>query len=189
MYTNSRFAFIEQLYIASGFSTTQSARFTLAYFTQPATGTRYTIYYNYLAPKQNERISINYNYNQLITTVTFAEENSRPITANVLVKAAVELLVDATVNIVISSNYTTSASVVIQNVQNKVISTINTNTLGAVLNSSDLIVAAQSVNGVERARILAFNLDGVVGQVLTLQAQANQYFAANVITINQESLT
>jgi hypothetical protein len=189
LYTNSRFAFIEQLYIASGFSTTQSARFTLAYFTQPATGTRYTIYYNYLAPKQNERISINYNYNQLITTVTFAEENSRPITANVLVKAAVELLVDATVNIVISSNYTTSASVVIQNVQNKVISTINTNTLGAVLNSSDLIVAAQSVNGVERARILAFNLDGVVGQVLTLQAQANQYFAANVITINQESLT
>src|ERR1700722_9512690 len=189
LYTNSRFAFIEQLYIASGFNATQSARFTLAYFTQPATGTRYTIYYNYLAPKQNERISINYNYNQLISTVTFAEENSRPITADVLVKAAAELLVNATVNIVISSNYTNSASVVIQNVQNKVISTINTNTLGAILNSSDLIVAAQSVSGVERARILAFNLNGVLGQVLTLQAQANQYFAANVVTINQESLT
>lgn len=188
LYTNNKFAFIEQFYIASGFNTTQSARFTMAYFTQPATGTRYTIYYNYLAPKQNERISINYNYNQLIATVTFAEETSRPITADVLVKAATELLVDATVNIVVSSTYTTSAAVVQQNVQNAIIATINTNTLGAVLNSSDLIVAAQGVSGVERARILAFNLDGVAGQVLTLQAQENQYFAANIITVNQESL-
>jgi hypothetical protein len=76
----------------------------------------------------------------------------------------------------------------LQNVQNAITSAINTNTLGAVLNSSDLIVAAQSVSGVERSRILAFNIDGKVGQVLTLQAQANQYFAANTITVNQETI-
>ena len=187
-YTNKEFALLNEVYIASGFNTTQSAKFTFAYFTQPATGSAYIAYYNYLAPQQNERISINYNYNQLIANATFAIENTRPITADVLVKAATELLVDATVNIVVLSTYATSAAIVLQNVQNAIIAKINTNTLGAVLNSSDLIVAAQSVSGVERSRILAFNLDGLVGQVLTLQAQENQYFAANIITVNQESI-
>ena len=187
-YTNKEFALLNQIYIASGFNTTQSAKFAFTYFTQPATGSAYTSYYNYLAPQPNERISVNYNYNQLIANVTFAIENTRPITADVLAKAAVELLVDATVNIVVSSAYKSSAAIVLQNVQNAITASINTNTLGAVLNSSDLIVAAQSVSGVERSRILAFNLDGQIGQVLTLQAQGNQYFAANTITVNPESI-
>ena len=72
--------------------------------------------------------------------------------------------------------------------KNQITATINTNTLGAIINSSDLIVAAQSVSGVERARVITFNLDGQVGSVLTLQSQSNQYFAANVITVNQENL-
>ena len=183
LYTNNEFALLDKVYIASGFNTSQSAKFTFAYFTQPAAGSSYAATYNYLAPQPNERITINYNYNQLITTVQLAIEATRPITADVLVKAAQEVLVDVSMNIVVLPSYITagSTSIVLQNVQSAIINAINTNMLGAVLNQSNLIVAAQAVAGVERSRILAFNVDGQAGQVLTLTAQQNQYFVANII--------
>lgn len=188
LYTNKKFAFLEQLYASSGFNASQSARFTVSFFTQPATGSRYTAFYDYLAPKQNERILIQYNYNSLIANTTFTVEGARPINADVLVREAKELLIDATLNIVVNSDSTNSAAIVIQNVKNAVISTINTNKLGDVLNASTLIASAQAVSGVERVRILYFNITGLPGQVLTITAQQDQYFVANNVTIGQESI-
>jgi hypothetical protein len=188
LYTNKKFAFIEELYISSGFSSSTSTNFLVSSFTQPQSGNRYRAFYDYLAPKQNERILIQYNYNSLIEATTFTVESSRPLNADVLVKAAQEFLVDATINIVLKSNYQTSSATVVQNVISKVTSTINTNTLGGSLNSSDLIVAAQSVDGVSRARIIYFNETGKAGQVLTLSIQGNQYFVANNVVVNTESI-
>ena len=185
-YTNNRFALVDQVYVSSGFSNSTSTKFTFAYFTQPATGTRYLASYNYLAPKQNERIVIQYNYNKIVSDTTFIVENQRPITADVLMKAALELLVDATVNVVISPSYANSAPIVLQNVQNTITSTINTNVLGGTLGSSNLISAAQTVSGVAYATISAFNQDGYAGQVISLTAQDNQYFVANNISIVQQ---
>jgi hypothetical protein len=187
LYTNNKFAFLDELYISSGFNSSLSARFTVSFFTQPATGNRYTAYYNYLAPKQNERILIQYNYNQLISTVTFTVENQRPINADVLIKAALELEVDATLVVGIATNSTNSPAIVLQNVQSAITSTINTNTLGAVLYSSDLIAAAQAVSGVTYVQISYFNQDGIAGQVLSLTCQENQYFVANNIIVTQGS--
>lgn len=187
LYTNKKFAFLNELFVSSGFNSSQSTRFTVAFFTQPATGSRYTAFYNYTAPKQNERILINYNYNQLIATTTLTVENARPINADVLVREAKQLLIDATLNIVVLPTYSNSSAIVIQNVQNAITSTINTETLGAVLNSSDLIAAAQAVSGVSRVRILYFNIDGTAGQVLTITCQEDQYFVANNVIVNQET--
>lgn len=186
LYTNKLFAFINKVYVSSGFNST-SVRFIISYFNQPATGSRYKAFYNYLAPKQNERIIIRYNANQLITDTTFNIENARPINADVLVKAALQLLVDATINIVIKTDFITSAATVKQNVKNKIINAINTNKLGDVLDASDLITVAQSVDGVDRARTLYFNENGMQGQVLSLIAQKNQYFVANNVIINEET--
>lgn len=184
LYTDNKFAFIEQIYVSSGFNSSLSARLTFSYFTQPATGSRYIAYYNYLAPQQNERILITYNYNQLVTNATFAVETQRPIDADVLVKAAIELLIDVTMNIIVTTTYTSSSAIVSQNVQNVITTTINTNQLGGTLSSSQLIAAAQGVAGVESAIIIGFNIDGQAGQVILITAQDNQYFVANTITIN-----
>ena len=189
LYTNNKFALIDQIYISSGFNSSQSTRFTVSSFTQPATGSRYTAFYNYTAPKENERILIQYNYNQLITNVTFTVENARPIDADVLVKAAVEVLVDVTLSIIVSQTNINSAAIVLQNVQNAVTATINTNVLGATLFSSALIATAQGISGVNLVTINYFNKDGVAGQVSSLTCQENQYFAANTITINQQFST
>jgi hypothetical protein len=99
---------------------------TLTNFNQPITGSRYTVYYNYLAPQPNERIIITYNYNQLISTVTFNIENSRPINADVLVQAATEVLVRCNNEYRYrSSFYKYCGSLILQNVQNAVVSAIN----------------------------------------------------------------
>jgi hypothetical protein len=187
LYTNKKFAILNKIFVSSGFNSSQSARFTLSFFTQPATGTRYRAFYDYLAPKQNERILIRSNFNQVITDTTFAIEASRPINADVLVRAAKEILINATLNIVVKSDFTDSAAIVKQNTKDRITNTINTGRLGDVINSSDLIAAAQGVDGVDRARIIFFNKNGEIGQVLTIVADADQFFSANDIVINQET--
>lgn len=187
LYTNKKFAIINKLFISSGFNSSQSARFTVSLFTQPAAGSRYRVFYDYVAPKQNERVLIRTNFNQAISDTTFAIETSRPINADVLVRAANKILVDATVNIVVKTEYIDSKTIVLQNVKDRITTTINTNILGDSINSSDLISAAQTVDGVDRARIVYFNVDEEVGQVLTITAKKDEYFSANDIVIQQEN--
>ncbi len=186
LYTNKLFAFMDKLYVSSGFAST-SARFIVSYFNQPSTGSRYKSFYNYTAPKQNERIIIRFNNNQLISDTTFNIETSRPINADVLVKAATQLLVDVTINIVIKPDFLSSQATVIQNTKNKILSAINTNKLGDILDASDLQAAAQSTDGVDRARVVFFNENSKLGQVLSLSAAKNQYFVANNIAVAPET--
>lgn len=186
LYSNKIFAFLNKIYISSGFTST-SARFTFSYFNQPATGSRYKIFYDYTAPKQNERISIKYNYNQLITSTTFAIETTRPINADVLVKAAKQMLVDLTMKVVIKTEFINSSATVLQNLKDRLITAINTNKLADTLDASDLVSVASSVDGIDRARVTFFNQNGKTGQVLSLVGAKNQYFTANNIVVNVET--
>ena len=187
LYTNKSFAIINKLFISSGFNNSQSTKLSINNFNQPITGSRYTIIYNYTAPKVNERISILYNNNQLVSSTTFNIENSRPINADVLVKEASQILVDATLNIVIATASVNSSTLILQNVKNAITAAINATSLGTNLDATSLINTAFGVAGVAGARIAYFNIDGQTGQVLNIQAQANQYLVANNILINQVS--
>ena len=187
LYTNKLFALINKIYVASGFGASQSTKLTINNINQPITGSRYTIIYDYLAPKPNERITISSNYNKLISDTTFNIENSRPINADVLAKEAGQILVDITMNIVISSQSLSSATLIKQNVQNAITAAINATSLGTTLDASSMISTALGVSGVSGARIVYFNVDGKTGQVLTITAQQNQYLSANTIIINQVS--
>lgn len=187
LYTNKKFALINKVYISSGFRNSQSTRFTISSFTQPTLGSRYKIFYDYLSPKQNERISIRYNYNQLIADATFNIESTRPINADVLVRAAKTVLLDLTMNVVIADDYKSSQANVLQNLRNQLTSALTSSSLGTVVDAPTLINIAQAVQGVARARILYFNKTGVVGQLLKIQAQKDEFFAANNININVET--
>lgn len=187
LYTNKSFALIDKMYISSGFTSSQSTKLTVGYFNQPILGSRYKVFYDYTAPKQNERVTIRYNYNKLINNVTFNVETSRPINADVLVKQAVEIPVNMTMNIVVSDTYKNSVNIVLQNVKDKMLSALTSNSLGQIIDSSDLINLAYTVDGVDRARVLAFNKEGLIGQSLSLTANQNEYFAPSLITINSEN--
>lgn len=188
LYTNKKFALVNQIYVSSGFKSSQATKFTATSFTKPSVGARYTIFYNYLAPKQNERILIQYNYNQLIGTTTFTIENNRPINADVLVRAAKLVQVNLTMNVVIDPNYLTTQNTVLQNLRNQLVSALTSTKMGLTIDQISLINTAQGVQGIDRARILIFNVVGQPGQVLSLTAEQDQYFQPNNIAINTESL-
>lgn len=189
LYTNKRFAIINKIYVASGFNASQSTRFTGTSFTQPQLGARYNPTYNYLAPKQNERIVINYTYNKIIGDVTFNLEATRPVTADVLAKEAQLVELDLTMNVVLDSTVIANgtSTTVLQNLRNTLQSSMTTTKLGQVIDQITLINVAQGVSGIDRARILYFNVTGKTGSILTFQAQNNQYFGPNNVVINTET--
>ena len=187
LYTNKKFALINQIYISSGFKASQSTKFTATSFTKPSVGARYTAFYNYLAPKQNERILIQYNYNQLIGTTTFTIENSRPINADVLVRASKLVQINLTMNVVIDPNFINTQNTVLQNLRNQLVSALTSTTMGQTIDQITLINMAQGIQGIDRARILIFNVVGQPGQVLSITANQDQYFQPNTININTES--
>lgn len=187
LYTNKKFSLIDKIYVSSGFNSTASSILSLNAMNQPLLGSRYKVFYDYTAPKTNERITITYNYNQTITEATFNIESNRPINADVIAKEAVAILVDVTMNVVVSTAYINSSNIVAQNVRDILTSSINLNSLGGTIDGSDLVNSAYSINGVDRARILYFNKSGLPGQVLSLTAQRNEYFVANNVIVNVET--
>jgi phage-related baseplate assembly protein len=187
LYTNKRFALINKIYVSSGFKSSLATRLVASSFTQPSLGSRYRVFYDYIAPKQNERISITYNYNKIISDVTFAVEKSRPINADVIVRAAKELLLDLTINVVIDPAQTSSTTTILQNLRDKLNITLSTSKLGQVVDQTTIINDAQSISGITRARILYFNKTGVIGSVTKIQAQNDEYYLSNNIVINTET--
>lgn len=187
LYTNKKFALINKIYIASGFKASQSTRFTTTLFTQPSLGARYKVFYDYLAPKQNERIVVRYNYNKLVSDVSFNIEDTRPINADVIVREAKLVLLDLIINVVIADDFKSSTTTVLQNLRDKLSSAMTTTKLGQIVDAATLINVAQAVNGIARARILYFNKTGGIGQVLKVQAQEDEFLNPNDITINTES--
>ncbi len=187
LFTNKFFGLINKVYVSSGFGATQSARLTISSFNQPITGSRYKAFYDYLAPKQNERIIIRYNFNKLIQDVTFNIENNRPINADVLVRQAKQVDIDVVMNVVITDQFKNSSALVLQNLKDKLIAAINANGLGSKLDSSSLINTAFSVDGIGGARILFFNKSGSVGQALAITAKDDEYFSANSVNVFQET--
>ncbi len=184
-YTQKRFAYIDTIAISSGFNNTSSAaaNLTIGNFNQPLIKSRYKSYYDYIAPKTNERITITSNYNKLISDLSILIENTRPITADVLVKEAELLLIDVTMYVVVTEEFRNSPTIVKQNVQDAITSAVNADALAQIIDASDLVNAAYTISGVDRARIIYFNKTGSNGSVLSIVPQKNQYTVANNISI------
>lgn len=188
LYTQKTYALIDTIAISSGFTSgpSETATLTVSSQNQPAQGTRYSLIYDYLAPKQNERISINYNKNSVINDITLAIEEQRPIGSDVLGKASFAIFVDIELAIVVTKEYKNSSAIVKQNVKDAVTSALNASSLGTIVDFSDFVDVACSVAGVDRVRVLYFNIDGNTGSVLSIEAEKNEYIQANEVNITIE---
>jgi len=190
LYTNKIFALIDSIGISSGFTSGSSASSTLTVFNQnqPSIASRYKTIYDYTAPKSNERIAIRYNQNGLITASTLSVETVRPINADVLIKDSTRIGVDVQLYIVVTNAFINNTATVIQNVRDVITSALNANSLGTVIDQSDLIDVAYTIDGVDRIRITYFNKQDVgKGSVLSIQAQKNEYLSANEVLVNVET--
>lgn len=188
-YINKKYLSIDSVAVTSGFISTSSQACTLSLINlnQPTSKSRYKCSYNYLAPKSNERITINYNYNKLLADTALLLEKRRFINADVITKECKYILLDATLNIVVLPEYINSSRTVQQNVADAITNLLNSQRLGQTIDQSDLVNAAYNIAGVDRVRILYFNKNGERGSILSFVAQKNEAFVANNVIVNVES--
>lgn len=187
--TDKKFFYIDKIYSNYGFKNTSgvtSGTFTVSSFTQPIESSSYFVDYSYVAPKENERITINYNYNSLISVATNAIEEVRPITADVLVKSAIEKKIDVVAYIVLLPEYVSQSQIIVQDAVDSITSFLSANSLGTTIDSSDIVDRLYSVNGIDRVRIVSFS-SGDSGNVLSISANKNEYLSSGTISITVET--
>lgn len=189
-YTDKRFAKLDSVARISGFANsagTVSGSFSVDTFNQPAANAAYLVDYDYTAPKENERITVNYEYNKLIQDATFAIEDGRPITADVLAKEAVEITVDVTASIIVLPAFVTSEDTVKQDVADNISASLNAGALGTTLDRSDVENNAYAVEGLDRIVISRFNKSDTAGTVESVSAAKNEHLVAGTVTVTVES--
>jgi len=187
--TDKLFQTINRIGIGSGFQNAAGdivGTIVAKNFNQPIANTNYNVDYNYVGPKENERITINYNNNTLVSSATFAIETARPITADVLVKAAEAVSIDVTIRIVLLEEFVDQSQTVLQDATDAVDAFLSTNSLGATVDQSDVINALYAISGIDRVRIINFSV-GDSGNLLSITADRNQYLTSGstIITIEE----
>ncbi len=186
--TDNIFSYINRISLGSGFrdaTGTLRGNIEVKNYNQPVSNTPYSVDYNYIAPKENERITITFNYNAIVNSATKAIENVRPITADVLVKSAIEKSIDVNIKIVLLSEYISQEQTVIQDAIDVVTNFLNASSLGTTVDASDIVNVLYSVSGIDRVSIISFSTNGT-GNVLSITASKNQYLSAGAVTIQAE---
>jgi uncharacterized phage protein gp47/JayE len=187
--TSKPFSYVSRVASGYGFQNGSGnvvGTITLANLNQPASNTSYSVDYDYVAPKENERITITYNYNALIDSATQALEQVRPITADVLIKAAGSIAVNATIYVVLLPSYVNQSQTVLQSATDSISAFLTSSTLGTTIDASDLVDKLYSVAGIDRVRVAFFGVAGG-GNVLSVVAARNQYLTPGAISIQQEN--
>lgn len=188
-YSKYKYVKVDSISVGSGFigvNNTISGNITISNANQPTAGSTYLTTYSYTGPKEGERITITYNYNSLIGDVTFDIEEDRPITADVLVKAAEQLEVDVSMQIVPTTAFSNNRTNLQQSVEQALTSFTTANGLNSTLDASDLINAVYTVPGVDRAVVTLFNYSGSTGIRKSISAGRNQYIVAGTISVEIE---
>lgn len=184
--TNNEFLYVGKIYVSFGFKDSVGnlpGTITVSNLNQPISNTSYSADYNYVAPQENERITVTYNYNAIIGTATLGIEEVRPITADVLVKQAKAVPIDVSVLIVVDPNYLSQIQTVTQDANNAVTIFLNASSLGTTIYASGVINALNAVSGIDGVTVTNFS-SGNSGNVLSITAQANEYLTAGTVKVS-----
>lgn len=184
-----KYARVERVSISSGFRNSAgsiSGSIIVTSINQPLTGTSYLASYSYTAPKEGERITIEYNFNKLVSDATFIVERNRPITADVLIKQAKPTPIDTTVRIITDPSFGGSAAVLVS-VEEALNSFIAGFGLGEIIDASDIINACYQVAGVDRVIITKFNISGSDGVRKSLTSSRGEHFTQGRIIVQSDT--
>jgi len=183
--TANRFGRVKRISVSSGFRTTGgnlSGKISVGTVGQPKSGSTYYADYDFRAPKEGERITVSYNVNRLVIDATASVEQVRPITADILVKEADEILVDVEGTILVNENALGEADRIVDAAINAVSNLLNTARLGAVIDYSDIISVVASQNGIDSVNISLFNENGKTGRKAFIKTLDNQTISPGSIS-------
>jgi hypothetical protein len=186
LYSDKLFAYVDTIAVSSGFKdgSTLVGTMTIAAMNQPSSGSRYRARYNYTAPKNGERITVRYNTNALIGDLTLGIEDSRALTADVMIKSDSSILIDVIAQIQVLPSFYQTRFIIGQNVGDKIASYINALQLGSTIHPSDLVPVAYQVTGLDSIVLTRFNRFDRTGMASSIVALKNQHMQANIVTIN-----
>lgn len=190
IYSSKKYCYISRVTASSGFRNTSgviTGNISISFSNQPTQNSNYFVDYSFMAPKEGERITVRYNINQLLLDATNAVENFRPVTADVLIKEAQQLLVDVSATILINEDRLDSADSILQDASNAVSSLLSTNRLGAIIDYSDIISTIAGISGVDSVNISLFNITNQTGRKSYIRALDNQ--TINPGNINLEAVS
>jgi hypothetical protein len=188
--TANRFGRIKRISVSSGFRTGGGnliGNIAIEAASQPAAGATYYVDYDFMAPKEGERITISYNVNRLVIDATAGVERVRPITADILVKEADEILVDVEGTILINENALGEADRIIDAATNAVSNLLNTARLGSVVDYSDIVSTVASQNGIDSVNVSLFNESGKTGRKAFIKTLDNQTISPGSISFEAVS--
>jgi hypothetical protein len=184
--TDKVFGRIDRISVSSGFRAANgslSGSIVVNPLSQPNPGTSYGVNYNFIAPKEGERITVRYNINRLILDATTAIEPVRSITADILVKEAPELVVDVSGQLIISDESILNTNTIVESASNAIVNLLNTSTLGSTIDYSDIISVVSGIPGVDSINISTFNESGKTGRKTFIKALENQSISAGSIIL------
>ena len=186
--TDKTFVDVTRISLASGFKNAAGelkGNLSVRNYNQPVSNTSYSVDYDYVGPKENERITVTFNHNTLPNTATTTIENVRPITADVLIKMASAKTIDVSIKIIVLDEYLDQIETVKQDAIDAVSNFLNASSLGTTVDASDVSNHLYSVPGIDRVRIITFSV-GDSGNLLSVTAEKNEYLDAGTVDIEVE---
>ena len=190
IYTKDMFSRIESISVSSGFRSSGGelvGTISVGTLSEPGAGDIYLADYSFIAPKEGERITVEYNVNSSILEATKAIELVRPITADVLIKEAFKLDVEVDGQIVISEDFLSESTRIIEDATAAIVNILSSEKMGTTIDYSDIISVATSIEGVDSLNISRFCLAGEVGRRAFIKALDNQYIAPGIIQLDMVS--
>lgn len=184
--SKNRYIFIEKISVESGFlnlSGVIGGTLSIDSYTQPITSSQYSASYKYKSPKEGERITITYTYNKLLSDLINTIERVRPITADILIRAAKSKAVDVSVSVVATSSFSGGNTNLEQSIQDNISTFLNSNSLNTIVDYSDIIANLYNVPGLDRVVITQFNLSGETGVKKSISAARDEFITAGTVSV------
>lgn len=179
-----KYMYVEDIRVESGFrnlSNILAGQIKVTPLTQPGTGQQYQANYDYAAPKTGERLTISYGYNRLLSDLMFTLEAVRPISADVLPRAADEYGIDIEMEIVPLPQFTSQGNIA-QQVTESISRFVSSLATASILDASDLVNQAYAIAGVDRVTLITFVPAGGTGVRKSITLGKNQYFTVSNIS-------
>lgn len=191
LYSKFKYSRVDRIDLISGFLNPSTLAITgnvrIVRQSQPNTGSTYLADYSYFGPVENERITVQYRYNNIIQDATVAIEEVRTLTADVLTRLALKIVVNISMTVILTSQAINQTSQIIDQSISAANNLITSQSAGTILDYSAFLRVVTAINGVEGADVTTFDYVGSdfsgVANRKSIQADPNQYFAVGTINI------
>lgn len=191
LYSRYKYTRISRVDLISGFLNTSNSTIVgnlrIYRLSQPNTSSIYSADYSYFGPVENERLTVRYRYNNIISDATNAIEGVRTLTADVLTRLAIQIVVNVSATVILTNQAISQSSQIIDQATSAVTSLISNNPVGALLDYTAISRVITNIVGVSSTDITVFDyvgseFDGQANRK-SIYADPNQYFSVGTLNI------